>query len=107
MFVKDVLDLWYSDYGIVTKRLAKEETKKELIDSITTSNVIEIEELNKRAEKLEKSEDASAIIKQYEEIIGTKTKNIVSIAYHQGKVFKRFKEKEKVIHLFFYKQSKI
>ena len=72
-----------------------------MIDSITTSNVIETEELNKKAEKLEKPEDAAAIIKQYEEIIGTKTKNIVSIAHRQGKVFKRFKEKEKVIRLFF------
>ena len=39
------------------------------------------------------------MIKQYEYIIKTKKKGITSIAYHQGKVFKRFKEKEKFIKL--------
>ena len=43
--------------------------------------------------------DGAAIIKQYEEIIYTKNKNIISITYHQGKVFKRFKDKEKFIKL--------
>ena len=39
------------------------------------------------------------VIKQYEFIIKTKKKRIISIAYYQGKVFKRFKEKEKFIKL--------
>ena len=38
-------------------------------------------------------------IKQYEYIIKTKKKRIISFAYYQGKVFKRFKEKEKFIKL--------
>ena len=37
-------------------------------------------------------------MKKYEEIIHTHKKNIF-IAYHQGKVFKRFKDKEKFIKL--------
>ena len=63
------------------------------------SDIIEIEEFNKKAAKVEKSKDAATIIKQYEEIIRTKKKNIVCIAYHQGKVFRRFKAKEKFIKL--------
>ena len=43
--------------------------------------------------------DGAAIIKQYEEIICTKNKKIISITYHQGKVFKKFKDKEKFIKL--------
>ena len=39
------------------------------------------------------------VIKQYEFIIKTKKKRIISISYYQGKVFKRFKEKEKFIKL--------
>ena len=39
------------------------------------------------------------MIKQYKYIIKTKKKGITSIAYYQGKVFKRFKEKEKFIKL--------
>ena len=56
------------------------------------------QELNEKADK-EKPKDAAAIIKQYEEIICTEKKNITSIAYHQGRVFKRFKDKEKFIKL--------
>ena len=48
-----------------------------------------------KEDKAEKTKDVAAIIKQYADIIRTKKKNIMSIAYHQGKVFKRFKDKEK------------
>ena len=70
-----------------------------MIDSIFDNDITETEELNKKADKVEKPEDAATIIKQYEDIIRTKKKNIISIAYHQGKVFKRFKDKEKFIKL--------
>ena len=39
------------------------------------------------------------MIKRYEDIIKTKTKGIINVAYHQGQVFKRFKEKEKFAKL--------
>ena len=42
---------------------------------------------------MDKPEDAAEIIKECEEILRTKTKGIISVAYYQGKVFKRFKEK--------------
>ena len=51
------------------------------------------------AEEVERPEDAAAVIKQYEDIIWTKKKGIISIAYHQGKFFKRFKDKERFIKL--------
>ena len=53
----------------------------------------------KKPDKVETPEDAATIIKQYEDIIRTKKKSIISAAYHQGKVFKRFKEKEIFIKL--------
>ena len=52
----------------------------------------------RKMKKQRNRRDGAAIIKQYEEIICTKKKNI-SITYHQGKVFKRFKDKEKFIKL--------
>ena len=61
--------------------------------------MVETEELNKKAEEVQKPEDAAAVIKQYEGIIRTKKKGVISIAYHQGKVFKKFKDKEKFIKL--------
>ena len=72
---------------------------KQLIESMVIDDVAETQELNKKAEEFDKPEDAAAVIKQYEDIIRTKKKGIISIAYHQGKVFKKFKEKEKFIKL--------
>ena len=103
--------MWYSGYFLFTakrkgsknikktRRLSKEEIKQQLTDSIFNNDIIEIEELNEEAGKVEKPEDAAAIIKQYEDIIRTKKENIISIAYHQGKVFKRFKDKERFMKL--------
>ena len=55
--------------------------------------------MDEKADKVEKPEDAADIIKQYEEIPRTKRKDIISTTYHQGKVFRRFWEKEKFMML--------
>ena len=39
-------------------------------------------------------EEAAEIIKRYENFIKTKKKRIINVAYHQGQVSKRFREKE-------------
>ena len=98
-FGKDVLDLWYSGFLFIdlentkkTKRLGKEEIKKELINSMVKNDIIETGKLNEKADNIEKTEDAAAVIQAYENI-RTKTKGIICIAYQQGKVFKRFKDK--------------
>ena len=111
MFVKDVLDLWCSGYFLFlaleffifsfenskkTKRLNKDEIKKQLID---INNAMEIDNLNELAEKVERPEDAANIIKQYEEILRTKRIDIIFVAYYQGKLFELFKEKEKFIQM--------
>ena len=82
-----------------TKRLNHEEVKKQLIELMVNNDAVETQELNKKAEEVNKLKDAAAIIKQFEDIIRTKKKGIISIAYHQGKVFKKFKGKEKFIKL--------
>ena len=48
---------------------------------------------------MEKPEDAAEIIQEYEEILRTKRKGIISVAYHQGKMFSWFCEKEKFLRL--------
>ena len=60
---------------------------------------MESDELNKQAEEVQKPKDAANLIKQYDGIIPTKKKGIINIAFHQGKVFRKFKEKEKFITL--------
>ena len=62
------------------------------------NKVVETGELNKQAEEVQKPEDAADLIKWYEDI-RTKKKAIINIAFHQGKVFKKFKDKEKFITL--------
>ena len=91
--------MWKGSENKKTKRLTHEEIKKQLIESIVINGIIETDELNKKAEEVQKPEDAAAVIKQYKEIIRTKKKRIISIAYHQGKVFKKFKDKKKFIKL--------
>ena len=81
------------------KRLSKEEIKKKLLDSMTIDEVVEFDDLNKEAEETQDPEEAAKIIKRYEDIIKTKNKGIINVAYHQGQVFKRFKEKEKFAKL--------
>ena len=54
-----------------------------------------MKELDEQAEKVEKLEDAVDIIKKYAESLRTKRKGIIAVAFHQRKVFKCFKEKER------------
>ena len=81
------------------KRLSKEEIKKKLLDSMTIDEIIEFDDLNKEAEKTQDPEEAAKIIKRYEDIIKTKNKGVINVAYHQGQLFKRFKENEKFVKL--------
>ena len=46
-----------------------------------------MEDLNELAEKVQKPEEAAYIIKQYAEILRTKRRGIVSVAYYQGKSY--------------------
>ena len=66
---------------------------------MTIGEVLECEDLNKQAEEVQDSEKAAEIFKRYDDIIKTKNKGIINVAYHQGQVFKRFKEKEKFAKL--------
>ena len=82
-----------------TKRKSGEEVKKPLLDSMIIDENLEFDDLNKEAEQLQDPEKAAKIIKRYEDIIKTKKKRIINVAYHQGQVFKNFKEKEKFTKL--------
>ena len=49
---------------------------------MVNKDAVETEELNKKVEEVQKTEDAAAVIKHYEDIIRTKKKDIIPIAYH-------------------------
>ena len=82
-----------------TKRLSKEEIKKQLFHSIIIDENREFDDLNKEAEEIQDPEKAAEITKRYEDIIKTKKKGIINVAFHQGHSVKRFKEKGKFAKL--------
>ena len=78
--------LWRnSETSKKTKPFDKDKIKKELLDSISINSAVEIEELNKRAESVEKPEDAADIIREYEEILRAKKKGIIMFAFTKEK----------------------
>ena len=82
-----------------SKRLSKEEIKTLLLNLMIIDENLEFDDLNKQAEEIQDPENTAEIIKRYEDIIKTKKKGIINVPFHQGKIFKRFKEKEKFAKL--------
>ena len=76
------------------KRLSKEEIKKKLLDSMTIDEIVEFEDLNKEVEQKRDPEEAAKIIKRYEDIIKTKNKGIINVAYHKDKFLKDLKKRK-------------
>ena len=68
-----------------TKRLSKEEIKKQLLDSMIIDENLEFDDLNKEAEEVQDPEKATKIIKQYEDIIKRKKKGIINVVLLKGK----------------------
>ena len=79
--------------------MTHDQIKKELIESLLMNDTIENDELTKKIQEVKDPEKAAKVIQECESIIRTKKKGIIRIAYHQGKVFKKFKDKEKFITL--------
>ena len=82
-----------------TKRLSKEEIKTQLLNSMIIDENLEFHDLNKEVEEIQDLEKVAEIIKWYEDITKTKKKGIINVAFYQGQIFKRFKEKEKFAKL--------
>ena len=81
------------------KQLSEEKIKKKLLDSMTIDEIVEFDDLNKKAEETQDPEEAAKLTKRYEDTIKTKNIGILNVAYYQGQVFKRFKEKRKLAKL--------
>ena len=72
----------------------KSEIKKELEDSIANSKKNENTDLHEKAENCTaKEEDAGKVIQEFEQIIKNKKSDMVWLAYYQGKIFQKFREK--------------
>ena len=93
------LQMWKDAEVKKTITLTHDETIKQVIELMVVNEVIESDELNKQAEEAQDPKEAAKVVQKYENIIRTKKKGIINIAFHQEKVFKRFKVKDKFITL--------
>ena len=71
-----------------SRRLSKEEIKKELNDSLVHNENNDREDLNEQANIMESYEEAMDIIKEYKDIIKTNKKNIIQLVGKYPKMMK-------------------
>ena len=82
-----------------TKKKTKFEIKKELEDSIANSEKNKNTDIEEMANNCTESEEDSAKnIHEFEEIIKNKKSDIVGLAYYQGKIFQKFRSKERFVN---------
>ena len=62
-------------------------------------NNIRTKSWKKKTVKSKKTEDAPAVIREYKEIIKSKKRSIIWLAYQHRKVFQKFKENMKFIEM--------
>ena len=85
--------------AILTTKKTKSEIKKELEDSIANGKKNENTDIEEMANNcMESQEDAAKVIHEFEEIIKNKKSDIVWLAYYQGKIFLKFKSKERFVN---------
>ena len=75
----------------------KEEVKKELEELIATSRRNENADMQEKNNGCKTNEDAVKAIQEFEQIIQNKKSDIVWLAYYQGQIFQKFKEKERFV----------
>ena len=85
--------------AILTTKKTKSEIKKELEDSIANGKKNENTDIEEIANNcMENQEDAAKVIHEFEEIIKNKKSDIVWLAYYQGKIFQKFRSKERFVN---------
>ena len=75
----------------------KTEIKKELEDSIINGRKNENPDLQDKVNVCTSCEDTIKVIQDFEQIIQNKKNDIVWLAYYQGQIFQKFREKERFI----------
>ena len=85
--------------AILTTKKTKSEIKKELEDSLASSKKNENADIEEIANNYtESKEGAAKAISKFEEIIKNKKSDIVWLAYHQGKIFQKFRSKKRFVN---------
>ena len=81
-------------------RKTKSEIKKELEESISNCKSNENTDMQEKVNNCTATEeDAVKAIQEFEEIIKNTKIDIIWLAYYQGQIFKKFKEKERFVNM--------
>ena len=82
---------------ILKIKKTKTEIKKELEDSIINGRNNENADMQDKVNRFNLNEDAIKVIQDFEQIIQNKKSDIVWLAYCQGQIFQKIREKERFI----------
>ena len=81
-------------------RKTKSEIKKELEESISNCKSNENTDMQEKVNNCTATEeDAVKAIQEFKEIIKNTKIDIIWLAYYQGQIFKKFKEKERFVNM--------
>ena len=79
------LQMWKGAKVKKTRKLTHAEIKKQLIESMLLNEMVESDDLNKQAEEVQDVdqdvEEAAKVIQKYKNIIRTKEKGIIKMAF--------------------------
>ena len=78
----------------------KSEIKRKLEESIVNGKRNKNADMQQKVNVCITSEDALKVIQELEQIIKNKKSDIVWLAYYQGQIFQKFKEKESFVSMF-------
>ena len=81
----------------------KSETNKELEELIANGWTNKNTDTKGKAENCTTNEEDAKVIQEFEEIIKNKESDIVWLAYYQGKIFQKFREKVQFVSNMFLK----
>ena len=79
---------------------SKSEIKRDLEESIVNGKRNKNADMQLKVNVCITSEDALKVIQELEQIIKNKKSDIVWLAYYQGQIFQKFKEKESFLSMF-------
>ena len=85
---------------IETIKKTKSEIKRELEESTVNGKRNKNADMQQKVNVCITSEDALKVIQELEQIIKNKKSDIVWLAYYQGQIFQKFKEKESFVSMF-------
>ena len=77
---------------------SKAELKKEVEELIAKSGLNESDNMQEKVNGCGTNEDAVKTIQEFEQIIQNRKSDIVWLAYYQGQIFQKFREKERFVN---------